>query len=272
MPEGTLCMRRRFMEKDKKWIRRYNTRSQWIIPFLLIGLFLAVVCTVKKGPIDDKDVSENIRKDVQKDENVDAWKSQQQEEFSLSYLFTDAGEYKYIHPGYSADDQSGSPWGFKHQGLDLIAAKSGAWVLAPADGEVQQLVLYLNPVNDQWQVNLHIKYDDRFSYNLFFEPRAHSAERIALQRAAIRVAENDRVTAGDTLGAILNLSSEETGFGDVTVHFDLWVDGQNVCPEPYFKPQVLTAMLSLLHAKYPDGKLCYPSVPSAVIDRENRTE
>jgi hypothetical protein len=135
----------------------------------------------------------------------------------------------------------------------------------PADGLVQEVVQYLNPVNNQWQVNLHVKYDDRFSYNLFFEPRAHTAEQIALQRAAILVAENDRVTTGDTLGTILNLSSEETGFGDVTVHFDLWVDGQNVCPEPYFKTKVLTAMLSLLHAKYPDGQLCYLSSPTSGI-------
>jgi hypothetical protein len=251
------------MERNKKWVRRHDTLSQWIIPFLLIGLFLAAGCTGKKGTIDEKDVPQY----VQEDEREDVQEYIQEEEFSLSYLFADAGEYKYIHPAYSADAQSGAPWGFKHQGVDLITAKSGACVLVPADGEVQQLVLYLNPVNNQWQVNLHVRYDDRFSYNLFFEPRAHTAEQIALQRAAILVAENDRVTAGDTLGTILNLSSEETGFGDVTVHFDLWVDGQNVCPEPYFKPSVLAAMLSLLHAKYPDGQLCYPSTPSGVKRR-----
>ncbi len=239
------------MERNKKWVRRHDTLSLWIIPFFLLGIFLAAGCIRKKGIIDENDVPEDV----------------EEEEFSLSYLFADAGEYKYIHPAYSADTESGAPWGFKHQGLDLIAAKSGACVLVPADGLVYELVEYLNPVNNQWQVNLHIKYDDRISYNLLFEPRAHTAEQNAIQRAAILVAANDRVTAGDTLGTILNLSSEETGFGDVTVHFDLWVDGQNICPEPYFKPEVLTAILSLLHAKYPDGQLCYPSATSTGVER-----
>ena len=254
------------MGSDKKRIPRHDTPAQWIIPIISIGLFLVTGCTGEKGTVDEKDVTRN----AQKDERDDARQNKpetMQEDFSLSCLFTDAGEYKYIHPAYSADEKSGSPWGFKHQGVDLIAAKSGACVLVPADGLVQEVVQYLNPINNQWQVNLHIRYDDRFSYNLFFEPRAHTAEQCALQRAAVLAAENDRVTAGDTLGAILNLSSEETGFGDVTVHFDLWVDGQNVCPEPYFKPEALTAMLSLLYAKYPGGQLCYPSSTSTGVER-----
>ena len=265
MTDGALRTRRLFMERNKKRIPRHDTLSQWIIPILFIGLFLAAGCTGKKGTIDEKDVPQYVQEDEREDAQEDTLEYIQAEDFSLSYLFADAGEYKYIHPAYSADAESGSPWGFKHQGVDLIAAKSGACVLVPADGLVGEVVQYLNPVNNQWQVNLHVKYDDRFSYNLFLEPRAHTAEQIALQRAAILVAENDRVTAGDTLGTLLNLSSEETGFGDVMVHFDLWVDGQNVCPEPYFKTEVLTAMLSLLHAKYPDGQLCYPSSPPSGV-------
>jgi murein DD-endopeptidase MepM/ murein hydrolase activator NlpD len=213
------------------------------------GIITQPTSTLQQLPFDATDVSEN------------GWENSQEDttgmDISLSYLFDNAGDYKYIFPAYSADDQSGAPWGFRHQGLDLITATS-ARVLTPANGLVQQVEVYLNPVNNLWQVNIHIKYDDHYSYNLMFEPRAAKSEQIALQRAAILVEENDRVTEGDTLGTILNLSSEESGFGDVTVHFDLWMDGQNVCPEPYFKPEVLTTMLALLNAKYPDGQLCYP--------------
>jgi hypothetical protein len=245
------------MKSTKNRISRLDLLPRSTLPILFIGVFIAAGCTGDKKTINETDLPEG------------EWESSgeyaQGADFSLSTLFTDAGQYKCIYPTYSADDTSGAPWGFKHQGLDLITAGS-ALVLVPADGLVQQVTEYLNPVNNQWQVNLHIKYDDRISYNLFFEPRAATAEQNALQRDAILTAENQYVTAGDTLGTILNLSSETTGFGDVTVHFDLWVDGQNVCPEPYFKPEVIAAMLALLHAMYPDGQLCYPPSPSTGVE------
>jgi len=248
------------MKGKPKRMPRQSPSCRWILAVLFAGLLFISGCASEKGPVDGK-VAPQF---AEEDDRGNPKEYAPEEDFSLSTLFPDAGEYKYIHPAYSADAESGAPWGFKHQGLDLIAAKSGAWILVPADGLAQQVQEYLNPVNNQWQVNLHIRCDDRFSYNLLFEPRAATAEQNALQRAAIRVSENERVTAGDTLGAILNLSSEATGFGDVTVHFDLWVDGQNVCPEPYFKPEALAALLSLLHAKYPEGKLCYSSAPTGV--------
>jgi hypothetical protein len=43
-----------------------------------------------------------------------------------------AAEFKYVFPGYSAGAASGAPWGFEHQGIDFIAARSSARVLAPA--------------------------------------------------------------------------------------------------------------------------------------------
>ena len=234
-----------------------------IFSVLLTCFFLTAGCGGLNSPLERKDERKTGGKSA-----VQGIQGAIEEDFTISCFFTDAGDFKYIHPAYSEDEGSGAPWGFKHQGVDLITAKSGPCVLVPADGLVQQVVEYFNPVNNQWQVNLHVRCSDRISYNLFFEPRAHTVSEVALQRAAIRAAENDRVTAGDTLGFILNLSSEASGFGDVTVHFDWWVDGRNVCPEPYFKPEALSAMLSLLHAKYPDGRLCYPSGPSCVGDRE----
>jgi hypothetical protein len=244
------------MENNKKWIRWYHTPYQWAIPFMFTGLLLTSACTGEKKTANEKNIPQEK---LQKNEPTHIL----EEPFSISYLFTDASEFKYIDPAFSADSSSGAPWEIKHLGIDLItAAENGTCLLVPADGKVQQVVMYLNPKNNQWQMNLHIRYDDRFSYNLFIEPRAHTAEQIAIQRAAIPVHENDQVTAGDTLGTILNLSSEETGFSDVTVHFEVCVDSENVCPEPYFKPEVLTAILSLLHAKYPDGKLCYLSTPT----------
>lgn len=232
----------------------------------MLGLFIMIGSCEKRTP-DEEESPEDTLEIMQKDD-ADGLNSIENE-ISLSYLFTDISQYKYIHPAYSADAGSGAPWGFKHQGIDLITADS-AYFLAPADGEILQLVLYLNPINSQWQVNMHIRYNNRFSYNLMIEPRAHTEEEVAIQRAAIRVNEHDRVTGGDTLGMILNLSGEETGYGDVTVHFDLWVDGQNVCPEPYFRPDVLAVMMTLLHYMYPDGQLCYPSSSTTSVKEHGR--
>jgi murein DD-endopeptidase MepM/ murein hydrolase activator NlpD len=250
------------MRMQEKRIPAVGGLSRWILPVLITGLLSAAGCTGGKGTAEltaaAEDEPENGRENGRENRRA--------EDFSLSALFADAAEFKYIHPAYSADDRSDAPWGFKHQGLDLITATSGT-ILAPADGRIEQVQEYFNPVNNLWQVNLHIRYDDRFSYNLFFEPRAATAERNAAQRAAIPVAEGSRVAAGDTIGTVLNLSSEESGFGDVTVHFDLWVEGRNVCPEPYFKPEVRAAMLALLHAKFPEARLCYPSQSTTGVDR-----
>jgi murein DD-endopeptidase MepM/ murein hydrolase activator NlpD len=180
-------------------------------------------------------------------------------DIALSAPYADAAEFKYVFPGYSEGAASGAPWGFQHQGLDYILARNGARVLAPAGGSVEQVALYQNPnSHGQWQVNLRVRFSARFSYDIYFEPRAHSESAVADQRAAILVSDGQRINKGDLLGGILDLSHGDRSAGEPGIHFDLLKDDQNVCPQPYFDPAALAGTLTLLRAKFPGAKLCYP--------------
>lgn len=180
------------------------------------------------------------------------------EDFSLAALYQDASQYKYIFPGYSMGTDSGAPWGFEHLGLDMLIATSGAAVLAPADGVVENLVTYCNPRNNQWQVNLLVRYNSSITYNILFEPRAPSESEVAQQWDALPLTIGQPVRQGDLLGAMLDLSHGDRSGGEPGLHFDLWIDGDIVCPEPYFQPQAHAGMLALVQAKFPGAKLCYP--------------
>jgi hypothetical protein len=181
-----------------------------------------------------------------------------EEPFSLGPLYADLDEYKYIFPGYSIGQASGAPWGFEHLGLDMIIAHSGANVIAPAGGVVEALDIYCNPRNDQWQVNLHIRARTSILYNILFEPRAPSESEVAGQWEAIPLSIGQRVNRGDLLGRMLDLSHGDRSAGEPGIHFDVWVDDQVVCPEPYFEPDALAGMLVLVGRMFPGAKLCYP--------------
>jgi hypothetical protein len=181
-----------------------------------------------------------------------------EEAFSLGLLYADTDEYKYVHPGYSIGEESGAPWGFEHLGLDLIIAQSGAGVIAPADGVVEELVIYCNPRNNQWQVHLQIRSGSKFAYHIMFEPRAPSESEVALQWDAIPLSIGQKVNQGDLLGRMLDLSHGDRSGGEPGIHFDLWMNDEVVCPEPYFEPDALAGMLALVQAMYPGAKLCYP--------------
>jgi len=187
-------------------------------------------------------------------EDTIAWP---EEDIILDVLFADAEEFKYIFPGYSEGD-SGVPWGFKHLGLDLITAINGAQVLAPAGGLVEEVNIYMNPRNNQWQVNVRVVYNKKYIYHVLFEPRAPSEEEIALQFAAIPVSVGQRVIQGDLLGKILDLSHGDLSGGEAGIHFDLRENEVLVCPGYYFNAEAHEKMLTLLWGMFPGAEICYP--------------
>lgn len=176
----------------------------------------------------------------------------------LDVLFADVTAFKYIHPGYSVGAESGAPWGFEHLGLDYLIAVSGADVLAPAGGIVEEVNIYMNPRNNQWQVNIKVVYSRNFIYHVLFEPRAPTEQEIAQQRAAIPVYVGQPVAQGDLLGKILDLSHGDLSGGEPGIHFDLRKDGTLVCPGDYFSPTALEETMPLLWAMYPEAQICYP--------------
>lgn len=176
----------------------------------------------------------------------------------LDVLFADAKEFKYIHPGYSEGAESAAPWGFEHKGLDLITSINGAQVIAPAIGVVDEISIYCNPRNNQWQVNMRILYNHEFKYHILFEPRAPSENEIIKQRNAISVSVGQNVKQGELLGKILDLSYGDLSGGEPGIHFDLWKFEEIVCPGNYMTPDAIDRTLELLWAMYPQAKICYP--------------
>jgi murein DD-endopeptidase MepM/ murein hydrolase activator NlpD len=182
-----------------------------------------------------------------------------EERFTLAAPYAILTEFKYIFPGFSVSADSGAPWGFAHLGLDLIVANEKAQVIAPADGIVEKKELYQNEHNGQYQVNLRIRYDSEFVYHLLFEPRAKTILLGVKQFAAIiSLQPGQKIKQGDFLGEILDLSGGDYSTGGATVHFDIWKDGQNICPAPYFTLDAYTGMLTLVRNKFPGAELCYP--------------
>ncbi|MBN1894708.1 hypothetical protein JW906_09440 [bacterium] len=176
----------------------------------------------------------------------------------LGVPYADRTEFKFIHPGYSASADSGAPWGFLHQGLDLIVAQDSARVIAPADGVVEEINIYQNEHNALWQVNLRVRYNEEFVYHLLYEPRARTREEDERQRAAIPLAVGQKVKQGDPFGVVYDFSPEDPASIGSTLHFDIWKGEENICPAPYFTAEAYAGMLALLRAMYPEGELCYP--------------
>jgi hypothetical protein len=187
--------------------------------------------------------------------NGDGWPAG---DIILGVPYADMAEFKYIHPGYSASADSGAPWGFLHQGLDLIVAGDSAGVIAPADGVVEEIILYQNEHNALWQVNLRVRYNEEFVYHLLFEPRASTREEDERQRAAIPLAVGQKVRMGDSFGVVYDLAQGDPGSVGSTLHFDIWKGEKNICPAPYFTAEAHSDMLTLLRAMYPAAELCYP--------------
>ncbi len=183
---------------------------------------------------------------------------QPEEDIILAAPFANSKEFKYIHPGFSVSADSGAPWRFAHLGMDLIAAKSGARVVAPARGVVDELKIYQNEHNGQWQVNLGVHFNSSFRYHILFEPRAHSQDEVEQQRSAIPLVLGQQLQQGEFIGTILDLSSGDLSAGEVTIHFDIWKGQKNICPAPYFTAEAYTGMLALVRAMYPGAELCYP--------------
>ena len=167
-------------------------------------------------------------------------------------------EFKFIHPGFAASAASGAPWGFVHLGMDLIVAGGSARVIAPADGKVEEVYIYQNEHNGEWQVNLRIRYNLEFVYHLLFEPRARSRAEVEPQFNAIAPKVGQYVKQGDSIGVIFDLSGGVHPNGEASVHFDIWRGEANICPAPYFTSAAQTGMLALVRAKHPGAQLCYP--------------
>ncbi|MDH3688362.1 MAG: M23 family metallopeptidase [Gammaproteobacteria bacterium] len=178
-----------------------------------------------------------------------------------------------INAGFSSDN-SISPWGFVHDGIDIFPQGDLKPFQAACSGVVDSVELRQASVDSNWQVEVLIQCDDYvsdpamggyfipFSVNYIFEPMSDNQMDGQTQLLNIMVAEGQNVTQRDIIGNLVVVGEE------AHVHFGLVQFGSStfsalgitsipLCPEPHFSTEGKDSILKLLHVVWPSASMCY---------------
>ena len=158
-----------------------------------------------------------------------------------------------INEAYS--ETATCPWGFVHQGIDFFPPLGSLHEFqAVSSGVVQDVNLWVNSVNNFWQVNVTIKYNNTFSVEYAFEPMSSLQADGQTQLANILVAAGDTVSSGQVIGRL------HAAMNGAHVHFSLTENVQFICPEPYFTPSAQASIMTILQNTFPSEpnlQMCY---------------
>ena len=175
------------------------------------------------------------------------------EPISMLTPYVTESDINVINEAYS--ETTASPWGFVHQGIDFFAQAGGLTDFqAVANGVVQRVELWQNTDNNNWQVNIAIKYNNSFTYEYGFEPMSALQADGQTQLDNILVAVGDSVNSGQLIGRL------HSPLGGSHVHFSLFQNLLFTCPEPYFTTAAQISIMNILHNTFPsipDIKMCY---------------
>lgn len=158
-------------------------------------------------------------------------------------------EMNVINEAYS--ETTACPWGFVHHGIDFFPIGDLATFRAAAAGTITRLEKYHNSGNGLWQVNLDLTINSRYRLGYAFEPFSALETHADTQMMNMAVSVGQTVMQSQALGKLLARG------GGVHVHFSLYQNGTNVCPESYFTPEARDSILSILHRTFPGAFLCY---------------
>jgi murein DD-endopeptidase MepM/ murein hydrolase activator NlpD len=158
-------------------------------------------------------------------------------------------EMNVINEAYS--ETTACPWGFVHLGIDFFPVGDLATFRAASAGTIERLERYHNPVSGTWQVNLDLRINSMYRLGYAFEPFSTNEAHADTQMANISVVQGQSVIQGQVLGRLLARG------GGAHVHFSLYRDGTNVCPESYFTLEARDSILAILHRTFPGAFLCY---------------
>ena len=144
-----------------------------------------------------------------------------------------------------------APWGFAHSGVDFFPSGNLRPFQAVAPGTVEDIRLWQNDVTGNWQVNVTIRHNSKYSLDYIFEPFATSQADGQDQLSSIAVSRGQVLSQGQPIGAL------HTAGAGAHLHFGLRRRGAAVCPEPYFVPAARDSILALIHKDHPDWSMCY---------------
>jgi murein DD-endopeptidase MepM/ murein hydrolase activator NlpD len=182
--------------------------------------------------------------------NNNNWPS---EPISMVAPYVNEADIVSINEAYS--ETATAPWGFAHQGIDFFPPVGSLHDFqAVSSGVVQDVNLWLNTVNNIWQVNISIKYNDTFSVEYGFESMSSVQADGQTQLANILVAAGDAVSSGQLIGRL------HAAMNGAHVHFSLTENNQFICPEPYFTPSAQASIMNILQNSFPSEpnlQMCY---------------
>lgn len=154
-----------------------------------------------------------------------------------------------INEAYSETDAC--PWGFVHKGIDFFPVGDLATFRAAAAGTIARLEKFYNSGNGLWQVNLDLRINTMYRLGYAFEPFSTLEAHADTQMLNMSVSVGQAVTQGQVLGRLLKRG------GGTHVHFSLYRDNGDACPESYFTPEARDSILTILHRTFPGAFLCY---------------
>ena len=139
-----------------------------------------------------------------------------------------------------------------HDGLDFTPTENLVPFQASAPGEVHDVDAFLNTGNGFYQVNVMVSCsaDDRHGLIYAFEPMTSSEADRDLQLANIDVQVGQVLAPGDVIGRLVQ------GQTYAHVHFGIWQNWQQTCPEPFLSYPVNTELRNLIQRDNPTWEIC----------------
>lgn len=154
-----------------------------------------------------------------------------------------------IHEAFSSDDTA--PWGFEHNGIDFSPSGNLVPFQAVSSGTITGIKLWQNDRSGNYQVNVTLQYNDRFSVEYGFEPFSNAESDGQIQLDNIYVTSGEKIAQGELIGKLYTVGN------GAHVHFGLKENGNWVCPEIYFTSEARTSIMNIIHKNHPDWNMCY---------------
>ena len=139
-----------------------------------------------------------------------------------------------------------------HDGLDFTPTEDLVPFQASAPGVVYEVTDYFNPGNGFWQVNVSVSCSSDNLYGLIyaFEPMTASITDRDWQLANIDVQAGQVVAPGDVIGRLVQAETY------AHVHFGIWQNWQQTCPERFLSYPVKTELRDLIQRDNPTWEIC----------------
>ncbi len=171
---------------------------------------------------------------------------------TLDYMGVPFTNQTYIHAwneGYSESDAC--PWGFKHNGLDYFFNDS-APVLAMAPGQVWDVdFVDTGAVDNKYHIRVNIRFNNAIVLHYGFEPWTNNENNARKQLEDLHIKVGDWVNLGDKIADFVAY------YESAHIHFDVELNGIQVCPKNYFSEAAYNISMDLIHHFNPTWDMCY---------------